>query len=79
MTSIMAMWDYKLNKCVCSDSGLPIPGDRAILNSGQLTVPRASAGQESACNVGDTGDAGLFLGSRRSPRGENDTHSSILA
>ena len=65
--------------CVCSDSGLPISGDRAILNSGQLTVPRASAGKESACNVGDTGDADLFLGFGRSPGGENDTHSSILA
>ena len=34
MTSIMPMWDYKVNKCVCSDSGLPAPGDTAILNSG---------------------------------------------
>ena len=57
---------------MCSDSGLPAPGDTAILNSGQLTVPRDSEGEESACNVADTGDTGLFPGLGRSPGGEND-------
>ena len=28
-------------------------------------------GKESACNAGDTGDAGLITGSGRSPGGEN--------
>ena len=73
MTSIMPMWDYKLNKYVCSDSGLPIPGDTTILKFGQLTVPSDWAGKESACNVGGAGDAGLFPGLERWPGGGNDS------
>ena len=44
-----------------------------------------SAGKESACNAGDTGDAdsvpgsGQFPGSGRSPGGGHGNHSSTLA
>ena len=41
--------------------------------------PGGSMGKESACNAGDTGDAGLIPGSRRSLEEEIVTHSSILA
>ena len=42
--------------------------------------PGGSVGKESACNAGDTGDAGLILGLRRSPGGEHDQSiSSIFA
>ena len=34
--------------------------------------PNGSVGKESACNAGDTGDAGLIPGSGRSPGGGND-------
>ena len=33
--------------------------------------PSGSAGKESACNAGDTGDAGSIPGLGRSPGGEN--------
>ena len=33
--------------------------------------PDGSAGKESACNAGDTGDVGLIPGSGRSPGGGN--------
>ena len=33
--------------------------------------PDGSAGKESACNAGDTGDAASILGLGRSPGGEN--------
>ena len=34
--------------------------------------PNGSVGKESACNAGDTGDAGLIPGSGKSPGGGND-------
>ena len=34
-------------------------------------IPHGSAGKESACNAGDTGDAGLMPGLGRSPEEEN--------
>ena len=34
--------------------------------------PDGSAGKESACNAGDTGDMGLIPGSGRSPGGGHD-------
>ena len=37
-----------------------------------------SAGKESTCNEGETGDTGLIPGSGRSPGGRYATHSSIL-
>ena len=36
-----------------------------------LGFPDGSVGKESACNAGDTGDAGSLLGSGRSPGGGN--------
>ena len=42
-------------------------------------LPDGSVGQDSTCNAGDTGDAGLISGLGRSPGEENATHSSILA
>ena len=49
-------------------------------NSDWLGFPGGSVGKESACNAGDTGDAGLILGLRRSPGGEHDQSiSSIFA
>ena len=41
--------------------------------------PDGSAGKESACNAGDTGDVGLIPGSGRSPGEGNAAHSSVLA
>ena len=38
-----------------------------------------SVDNESACNTGDTGDAGLIPGSGRSLGGRNATYTSILA
>ena len=38
-----------------------------------------SAGKESACNAGDTGDLGWIHGSGRSSEEGMATHSSILA
>ena len=32
-----------------------------------MGFPGGSAGKESACNAGDSGDVGLILGSGRSP------------
>ena len=40
--------------------------------------PEGSAGKESACAVGDTGDAGLIPGLGRSLEEEMATNSSIL-
>ena len=40
--------------------------------------PDGSAGKESACNAGDTGDVGLIPGSGRSPGEGNAAHSSVL-
>ena len=34
-------------------------------------IPHGSAGKESACNAGDTGDAGLIPGLGRSPEEGN--------
>ena len=36
-----------------------------------MDFPNGSAGKESACNVGDTGNVGLIPGSGRSPGGGN--------
>ena len=41
--------------------------------------PDGSAGKESACNAGYTGDGGSIPGSGRSPGGGLATHCSILA
>ena len=41
--------------------------------------PDASAGKESTCNAGDTGDEGSIPGLRRSLEGEKTAHSGILA
>ena len=35
-------------------------------------LPQWLGGKESACNAGDTGDAGSISGLRRSPGGRND-------
>ena len=40
-------------------------------NSDWLGFPGGSVGKESACNAGDTGDAGLIPESGRSPVGGN--------
>ena len=40
--------------------------------------PGGSVGKESACNAGDTKDAGLISGSGGSP-GERDGNFSVLA
>ena len=40
--------------------------------------PDSSAGKESACNAGDTGDSGPIPGLERSPGGGMAAHSSIL-
>ena len=37
----------------------------------QCVVPNGSAGKESTCKAGDTGDVGLISGSERSPGGGN--------
>ena len=39
---------------------------------GSLGFPSGSAGKESACNAGDTGDMGSIHGSGRSPGEGND-------
>ena len=44
-----------------------------------MGLPDGSAGKDSACDAGDTGDAGSIPGWARSPGGGNATHSSILA
>ena len=44
-----------------------------------MGLPDGSAGKDSACDAGDTGDAGSIPGWGRSPGGGNATHSSILA
>ena len=36
-----------------------------------MSFPNGSAGQESACNAGDTGDTGSIPGLRTSPEGGN--------
>ena len=41
--------------------------------------PDGSAGEEPACNAGDTGDSGSIPGLGRSPREGSGIHSSILA
>ena len=43
-------------------------------------LPQWLSGKESACNAGDTGDAGSISGLRRSPGGENGNqlHYSCL-
>ena len=41
--------------------------------------PSSSAGKESACNPGDTGDMGSIPGSGGSPGEGMATHSNILA
>ena len=41
--------------------------------------PGGSVLEESACNAGDTGDAGLIPGLGQSPGEGMATHSSILA
>ena len=41
--------------------------------------PNGSAGKESTCKAGDTGDSGSVPGSGRSPGGGHATHSSTLA
>ena len=43
-----------------------------------MDFPDGSAGKESACNEGETGDSGSIPGSGRSPGGGMATHSSIL-
>ena len=43
-----------------------------------LVFPSGSAGKESACNAGDTGDKGLIPGSGRSPGVQMAAHFSIL-
>ena len=46
----------------------------------KMGFPGGSDGKESTCNVGNSGDAGLILGSGRSPLEKGTaTHSSILA
>ena len=44
-----------------------------------MGFPGGSVGKESACNAGDTGDAGLIPGWGRSPGKGMATHPSILA
>ena len=44
-----------------------------------LGFPGGSDGKESACNAGDTREAGLIPGSGKSSRVGMATHSSILA
>jgi len=41
--------------------------------------PDDSAGKESACSAGDTGDLGLTLGQEKTLEKEMVTYSSILA
>ena len=43
-----------------------------------MGFPSDSAGKESTCNVGDTGDAGSALGSKRSP-GEGNGHPLLFS
>ena len=45
--------------------------DKRFLNWEEKGFPDGSAGKESTCNAGDTGDTGLISGSGRSP-GEGD-------
>ena len=42
-----------------------------LIYKGFGVFPDGSAGKESACNAGDTEDAGLIPGLRRSPGGGN--------
>ena len=46
--------------------------NEVIMKGHSLSFPNGSEGKESACNAGDTGDAGSISG------GEMATHSSIL-
>ena len=43
------------------------------------SFPDGSGGKESACNAGDTGDAGLILGQDDPLKEEMATQSSIVA
>ena len=43
-----------------------------------MCFPDGSAGKESACNAGDTGDVGWIPGSGRSPGGEKWQPSSVF-
>ena len=42
-------------------------------------LPQGLSGKQSTCNAGAAGDVGSIPGSERSPGGEHDNHSSILA
>ena len=50
-----------------------------LFQSKDQCFPGGSAGKESTCNAGNTGDVGSIPGSGRSPGEEMATHSSILA
>ena len=49
------------------------PSDMSVIkpSSGEWGFSDGSEGEESACNAGDTGDAGSIPGLGRSPRGRN--------
>ena len=53
-----------------------LPGNSELSTNVQV---HGSAGKESACSAGDTGDAGSIHGSRRSLEKETATRSSIPA
>ena len=44
-----------------------------------LGFPNGSVGKESACNAGDTGDAGSIPGLGRSPGGGNDNPLPVFS
>ena len=50
-----------------------------IMKGHSLGFPSGSAGKDSACNAGDTGDAGSISGLEKSLEVAKATHSNILA
>ena len=71
-------WEFTGNSLAVSgyDSALSLlwPQVQSLVG-----LPQWLSSKEFTCNAGDTGDAGLILGSGRSPGGEMATHSSIFA
>ena len=67
-SKMLTIINYKRNKRLQLD---------AITHS--LSFPDGSAGKESACSAGDTGNVSLIPGSGRTLEEETATHSSILA
>ena len=75
-------WDKKGHTTPLRSSPVKSVENSLLQITGEVIegFPNDSVGKESACNAGDTGDAGLILGLRRSPGGEHDQSiSSIFA